>query len=524
LSSSKESSKESSNESSKESSNEGANKTGEKASGKKGLAARKLAVSVLVKVEKEGAFANLAISNALKGDALSQRDKAFVMALVLGVLRNQKRLDAKLEVLSKEPLIKLKPGVRNLLRMAIFQLDHMQDIPESAVVDTAVELGRVIGHVGISRYVNGILRTYVRERPDPTKSDDDDSLGDDPVSSSYRDLYDQQSFSGNYSSHLDHNQTSLVDAFSQRYSMPPWLVSRWLNRFGEKETIALLATCQSAPKLTLRVNETACDTAAFVKILAEKGIKVKRSSLVPTCLTVTDRGSNRGSIENIPGWADGIFSVQDESAAFVSQVVAPKPGELVIDLCAAPGGKTLNLAELMDNQGKVIAVDKNANRLNMIGTGRERLSLTNIEIMCGDGTTIKLPLADKVLVDAPCSGTGVINKRADIRLKRTKLDIASLVVLQKELLTNAATMVKEGGSLVYSTCSIEQEENEDIFSWFLSKHKDFKAQDLSPFFPEGTLASLGLADQAKHGYALFLPSKHEVSGFFVARFQRQVKS
>jgi 16S rRNA (cytosine967-C5)-methyltransferase len=304
--------------------------------------------------------------------------------------------------------------------------------------------------------------------------------------------------------------------------MPSWLVSRWLDRFGEKESLALLAACQNPPKLTLRVNETASTTAAFAELLKDKGIKVKRSILVPSCLTVTDRRTVRGPVENIPGWGEGTFSVQDESAAFVSQVVDPKPGEQIIDLCAAPGGKTLNLAELMGNLGKVWAVDKNENRLNLIKTNRQRLKLTNIEIICGDSTNIELPLADKVLVDAPCSGTGVINKRADIRLKRTKLDITSLVALQKELLKNAAKLVKEGGSLVYSTCSIEQEENEDVFSWFLSSHKDFKADDLSPYFPEGALAAYGLADQAKHGYALFLPSKHDVSGFFVARFQRLV--
>jgi len=229
----------------------------------------------------------------------------------------------------------------------------------------------------------------------------------------------------------------------------------------------------------------------------------------------------RGKIENIPGFTDGIFSVQDEAAAFVSQVVDPKAGEQVIDLCASPGGKTLNMADLMGNLGKIIAVDKNENRLNLIKTNRQRLGLTNIEIVLGDGTSIDLPLADKVLVDAPCSGTGVINKRADIRLKRTKLDLAGLTTLQKELLRNAAKLVKAGGSLIYSACSIEQEENQDMFSWFLSNFRDFKAQDLTPYFPDGALAGYDMADQAKHGYALFLPSKHDVSGFFVARFQRQ---
>jgi 16S rRNA (cytosine967-C5)-methyltransferase len=483
----------------------------------KGTAARKLAINVLVKVEKEGAFANLALTQALKGDALSQRDKAFVMALVLGVLRNQKRLDSKLAAISKEPLIKLKPHVRNLLRLAVFQLDHMQDIPESAIVNTATEIGRSVGHVGISRYVNGVLRTYVREREASHSEglEEDENLGD------YQAQKEAQSFSGNYSSQLDLGQSTMSEALAERYSMPPWLVSKWLDRFGEKEALALLVACQNPPKLTLRVNETACEAEAFAKILADKGIRTTRSPLVPACLTIADRRSVRGPIENIPGYTDGIFSVQDEASAFVSLVMQPQKGEQIIDLCAAPGGKALNLAELLDNSGKVVAVDKNENRLNLIKTNRERLGLRNMHIVVGDGTSISLPAADKVLVDAPCSGTGVINKRADIRLKRSQADLVALTILQRSLLSNAAKLVKVGGSLVYSTCSIEQEENEDMYSWFLSQNKNFESDDLSPYFAEGALQHYQMSDTAKHGYALFLPSKHDVSGFFVARFRRK---
>jgi 16S rRNA (cytosine967-C5)-methyltransferase len=360
-----------------------------------------------------------------------------------------------------------------------------------------VELARVIGHVGLSKFVNGILRTYIRNvekgRVAPAESIDLASMTDEQI----------------------------VAAFSQQHSMPSWLVSRWVARFGAEETAKLLKASDTPAKLTLRVNDIAMETDGYQRLLADKGVIADRSKLVPTCLIITDRKSIKGPVEKLPGYDDGIFSIQDEAAAFVGQVMAPQSSDVVIDLCAAPGGKTLNISEMMNNKGRIIAIDKHEKRLNLVKENRLRLGLTNIETYAADGTTYEHPPVDKVLVDAPCSGTGVINKRSDIRLKLKETDIAEVNAIQKALLTNAAKLVKPGGVLVYSTCSIEREENEEMVTWFLNEFKDFQPEDITSAFPEGALAELGLEKEAAEGYALFLPSRHEFSGFFVAKLRRR---
>lgn len=467
---------------------------------KRGVSSRKIAVEVLIKVQEKGAYTNIALANALDGSKwdLSERDRAFITALVQGVLRNKNTLDKAIGAVASKPIDKIQPPLLNLLRIAFFQIESMPDIPQSAVVDTAVELARVIGHVGLSKFVNGILRTHIRNI-------EKGRLTAEPV--------DMSKLEG----------AELAAALADRHSMPLWLVSRWLKRFGAEETEKLLKASDVPAKLTVRVNDIAMETDGYQRLLLDKGVVAERSMLVPTCLVITERKSLKGPIEKLPGYDDGIFSVQDEAAAFVGQVMAPQTSDVVIDLCAAPGGKTVNIGELMNNKGRIIAIDKHEKRLNMVKENRLRLGLTNIETYTADGTTYEHPPVDKVLVDAPCSGTGVINKRSDIRLKLKEQDIAEVNVIQKALLTNAAKLVKPGGALIYSTCSIEQEENEDMIEWFLNEDcgEDFDRDDISGYFINDSLSKLGLEKEAAQGYALFLPSRHDFSGFFVARLKRK---
>lgn len=455
----------------------------------KGVAARKLAVDVLVKVEVDKAYANLALNSAFeRGNPLPERDRAFTTALVQGVLRHRDELDAEIAKLSSQPIAKLTPVVKNLLRVAIFQLRHMQDIPASAVLNTATEIGKKAGHAGIGKFVTGVLRTYLR------KMEASPELKSTAV--------------------LDSDN---APELATKFSMPEWLVERWLQSRGREETIALLEYSQSVPPLVVRAAETGITPEGLLRVFESNGIKAAPGKLVDSCLIIEDRGRFKGPIEKLPGFTDGLFVVQDEAAAFASKVVAPAEGDIVVDLCAAPGGKSIHLAELMDGKGKVIAVDNHEGRLEMVKKNRLRIGLTNIQTVFADGTNyVPTDTISSVLLDAPCSGTGVINRRSDLRFKREQPDIAVLVQLQRQLLSNAAKMIKDDGILVYSTCSIEPEENEENLKWFLEAHPNFKLESLAPYASK----QCNFKDQLEQGFVQLLPTQHGVSGFFVARMKK----
>jgi 16S rRNA (cytosine967-C5)-methyltransferase len=454
----------------------------------KGLSSRKLAVEVLTKVEVDGAFANLALSSAFKRKSLPERDRAFVTALVQGVLRHRDELDADIAGVASQPLKKMTPVVRNLLRVAVFQLKYMSDIPPSAVLDTAIEIGKTTAHAGIGKFVSGVLRAYLRD-------------GQSPVGE-----------------HAPAGEQS-AEQLATRYSLPLWLVQRWLDTRGRDETIKLLEYSQTVPPLTVRVCESGITSDALLNIFESHGIKARRGALVESCLIIEDRGKYKGPIDKLPGYADGLFIVQDEAAAFASRVVDPRPGDMVLDLCAAPGGKAIHMAELMDGKGKVIAVDIHESRLNMLRQTRQRVGLTNIETVAADGTEYApAGKIDRVLIDAPCTGTGVINRRSDLRFKREAPDLQSLVELQKRLLGHAAGLLQSGGILVYSTCSIEPEENEEVMNWFLAQQPEFQLSSLRPYAAPAFAQQH--AAELDRGWIQLLPTTHDLSGFFVARFEK----
>jgi 16S rRNA (cytosine967-C5)-methyltransferase len=464
----------------------------------KGLAARKLAVEVLVKVERQGSFANLAMNSAFAIHTLSERDRALATGLVHGVLRHRGELDAILAQFSRKPPAKMTPATRNTLRIAFFQLEHMRDMPPSAVVNTCTEIGKRTGHAGTGAYVNGVLRAYLRAREQGVMTVRDAT-----------------------SCELAPAAPDAPAALASRYAVSEWLVNKWLNCWGEADTRQLLEFYQREPALTLRTCQISVSPDGLQQLLQDKGMKLRPGKLVPACLIVEDRGRRRGPVDKLPGFQEGLFTVQDEPAAFASLVVDPRPGQVVIDLCAAPGGKTCHLAELMANKGRVLAVDTSHRRLSLLKDTRQRLGLTNIEIFAADATNYDPGLqADAVIVDAPCSGTGVINRRSDLRF-RAEPDFAALVALQRRLLAHSAKLVLPGGVLVYSTCSLEPEENADNIAWFLSAHPDFQPDSLLPFVPPAYLSDYpdSKSDFAG-GWVQLSPVRHGLSGFFLARLRR----
>lgn len=445
----------------------------------KGVAARQVAVEVLAKVDTEKSFAKLALFAAFEKRNMSERDRAFATALVQGVLRHRFELDDAIKSVSSQPLHKMPAKLRNNLRVAIFQLRYMRDIPSSAVLNTATEIGKTTGHAGIGKFVSGVLRAYVRK---------------------------------------DEGEPAPPAELSERYSLPQWLIDRWMQRYGEEETLRLLEYSQSVPTLMVRACETGITPEALETIFTNNGITCHRGELVDACLVIEDRGKHKGPIDKLPGYSEGLFIVQDEAAAFVSKVVDAKPGDSVVDLCAAPGGKTINMAESMENKGKVVAVDVQPGRLELLKRTRQRIGLTNVEIVVADGTTWQPERkVDKVLVDAPCMGTGVINRRSDLRFQRSEPDIAGLVELQRKLMESAAAMLKPGGVMVYSTCSLEPEENEDNLKWFLEKHPEFKPVSIAEYAPE-KIRDLD-REAFDRGWVQLRPTKHGVSGFFIAKLQ-----
>lgn len=450
---------------------------------KEGLAARKLALEALIKIDTDGAYANLALTAAFKRKALPERDRAFVTALVQGVTRNRQEIDLTLEELSKRPLKKMPASLRNVLRLGIFQLQYMPDMPASAVINTACDLAKKTGHVGQVAFANGILRSFARKA------------------------------------------TTEPGSESQRPSAPDWLMNKWLSKWGQEETDKLVAFTKQIPELILRTCEMSITPEGLMDILKAKGIRCRQSELVPGCIIVEDRGNIKGPVSKLPGYKEGLFTVQDESAAFASLVVEPKAGEVVVDLCAAPGGKSVHLAEMMENKGRVIAVDSHEGRLKLLKETRNRLGLTNIEIQVIDGRELSMTeTVDRILVDAPCSGTGVINRRSDLTLNRQAPDMVALVALQKQLLENAAKLLKPGGVMVYSTCSIEPEENEELIKWFLETHTDFQTDSLMPFVSDELQVKWQKQDKdlnLQGGQLQLLPSRHNLSGFFVARLTKK---
>lgn len=459
--------------------------------GSEGVASRRLALEVLIQVEKEGAYANLALANAFKRKAIKERDRAFVTALVQGVLRHRSAIDECLSTLSKQPLAKMPATLRNVLRLGIYQLEYMPDMPARAVLDTSNNLARLAGHVGHAKYVNAVLRAHLGRQG---------SLAETVV-----DIKDARKL-------------------ATLHSLPVWIVERWLERWGPEETQQLLKCTQMIPELAVRTCELAITPEGLKNVFESSGIQCRSGRLVPSCLIIEDRGRFKGPVHKLPGYDEGLFSVQDEAASFVSKVVDPAPGELVVDLCAAPGGKSLHLAELMQNKGRVVAVDSHSGRLELLRRSRQRLGLTNVEIMVADGRSVALDQpADRVLLDVPCTGTGVINRRSDLRYQRNESDLESLVALQRALLVHGATLVKPGGIMVYATCSLEPEENDQNTRWFEQQQPQFVRESIQAYVSEDLSSQWRTSDtdlDLVSGALQLLPSRHGLSGFYVCRLRR----
>ncbi len=433
------------------------------------------ALQAITAVLEEGAYSNLALRGAVQG--ASATDAAFIKQLVYGTLTYRRSLDYLLEQWLTRPLASLTPPIRNLLRLGLYQIIYL-DVPDHAAVDESVKLAYKVGHKGVAGLVNAILRRAVRSQAALPWPD----------------------------------TNSVAYNLSIRYSFPEWMVERWLERFSPAETEVLCATFNSAAGTDLRVNTLQATAAELLQEFAAAGIEATPHPLVANSLHVA-----KASLPNLEALQAGRCTVQGAASTLVGQVVDPQPGQLVYDVCAAPGGKALHLAELMQDRGRVVALDIHAKRLGLIESAARRLQITSVETRQADATKLTAATwqpAERVLVDAPCSGLGVIRRKPDIRWHRTASDILELATLQLAILSEAASLVQPGGILVYSVCSTEPEETTAVIFSFLEQHPNF----VPCSWPKQLEATWG--QELTAGYLYTYPQQHALDGFFICRMGR----
>jgi 16S rRNA (cytosine967-C5)-methyltransferase len=433
---------------------------------------RGIAVKILNRIERTDSYLDKLLDVELRSDELNDLDKRFLTELTHGVVRWKTRLDFIIEQFCKNKFAMQDPNIRNAMRVALYQILFLSKIPHAAAVNEAVEFVKKIRGQKAANLVNAVLRNIIR------------NLNKLPTP--------------------DH-ETDPVQYLSIIYSHPSWMVKRWVDRYGLYETEQLLSANNERPTIVVRANTLKITADELVKLFEERNIRNTRSKYLENFIKV----GHLSGIYNLDLFEKGYFSVQDESSGLVVKLLDPKPGETVIDLCSAPGGKTTFIGELMKNQGKIIAVDKYEHRLNLVKQSCERLGVENVEFIPKDALEVDVEPADKVLVDAPCSGLGVIQKKPDIKWQRELSDIRNLAKTQIELLEKASKLVKNGGVIVYSTCTIEPEENIEIVKEFLSRHPEFKIDDARNYLPSDIVNGEGCMETYPH--------KHDMDGGFAVR-------
>lgn len=438
--------------------------------------ARDVALDVLLAVHERGAYANLALDGELSREPLATRDAALATELAYGALRSEGTLDWVLAGYSSRGLADLAPQLLDVLRLAAYQILYM-DVPDHAAVNEAVNQARTRLHQGAASYANAVLRALAAGR----------------------DGLDWPSPEADWEEHI-----------SIKLWHPKWLVTKWAAELGREETEKLCRADNAPPVLCLRVNTLRTRREELLEEFHRRAIDADAGLLVAEAIKLR----RAGALADLPEHAAGLVYAQDEGSMAVSHALAPKPRETVVDLCAAPGGKATHLAELMRNRGRVLAVDLNLKRLGLVNESAKRLGDAIIETVQADATSWRPSKpADRVLLDAPCSGLGVLARRAEARWRKRPEDILKLADLQARLLDNAAEIVKGGGALVYSTCTISRAENQDQAAAFLSRHADFK--------PGNPTEDLGIAAPSGPGWMQLLPHTHGTDGIFIAKFLRK---
>ncbi len=448
---------------------------------------RSIAAEILERVEKDNAYVNILFDRLAKTNELTPEEFPVVQRMVRGVLERRNSLDSCIDARLSGRKGGIPPFVRNVLRIAAYQLLYLDRVPQHAVVNESVTVVKAGPYGRLGGLANAVLRRIIRE--------------------------------------CCNGETGAAEEQGQAAELnhPEWMIRRWQEQFGTEET-ARICRANNAPwPLYIRINTLRTTAERLREALAEEGVGVSSAEYAADCLAINDLPANR-RIQELEAFKRGLFFVQDQSSVLVTQLLSAKPGETVIDLCSAPGGKASAMAMQMKNTGRLIAVELNEKRLRLLRENAERLGLTNLELAAADGRTFVPPPgregtaadlfdADAVLVDAPCSGLGVLGRHADARWNKKEEDIQGLLPIQRDLLAHAARLVKPGGRLVYSTCTIEPAENEDVVENFLSQHPEFTAVNAA-----GLLSSKVVSEK---GCLRTWPHRHRSAGGFAALLRKE---
>lgn len=443
---------------------------------------RSVILDTLMEINENGRFTHIILNNALnKYQYLERQDRAFISRVVRGSVERKITLDYVIDIFSKVKVNKMKPVIRNIMRMSVYQMMYMDSIAEFAICNEAVKLAGKRGFSSLKGFVNGVLRNIARNISTvefPKKED------------------------------------NAVRFLSVKYSMPEWIIDNWLKTYDIETVENILESQHEDRTLTIRCNSTLISPKDLADRLINQGITVKQSEILPEAMEI----SGYDYLDKIAEFNEGFFCVQDISSMLVCHAAGVHKENYVIDVCAAPGGKSTHIAEMLQNTGMVDARDVSEEKTALIEENAARLHLLNVKVNVKDARITDEDTkgkADIVIADLPCSGLGIIGKKPDIKYHVTEAGCKELVQLQREILLAASEYVKSGGTLIYSTCTINKQENVENAQWF-EANSDFRHDSLVPFLPK----QLQNNSTAEDGYIQILPSK-EFDGFFISRFVKQ---
>lgn len=446
---------------------------------------REIVLEMLLELAKTDGYVNLLLADVLdKYDYLLPKEKAFVKRVTEGCIEQRIRIDYVLDRISSVPVKKMKPLIRELLRMSAYQIMFMDTVPDAAVCNEAVSLAGKRKFASLRGYVNGVLRNLSRKKEEIPYPD---------------------------------REKEPIAYLSVMYAMPQWLVEFFLQSYEPETVEKMLCAFLERSAVTLRLEErlTEKERTAYCIAWEEKGAAVKMHPYLPYAVRI----EKAEGIRHLPGYGDGIFTVQDVSSMLVIEAAGIKKGQTLIDVCAAPGGKSLHAASKLAGSGRVLSFDLTERKRIRMEENRVRMQKENMETAVSDARVYREDLhelGDVVLADVPCSGLGVIGKKPDIKYHVSRESMEEMPKLQKEILQNAAMYVKPGGILMYSTCTINPQENEKMVEWLCSAFP-FTVEDMSAYLPEG------MKEAGARGMVQLLPGIHETDGFFFAKLRKKGK-